>query len=61
MAAATVLGVLSCAPLGVCMAADDTDTNAAGVGTLQEVVVTSTRREENLSNVPISVTAMTQE
>src|SRR5215475_8857741 len=28
---------------------------------LQEVVVTATRREENLSKVPISVTALTQE
>src|ERR1700747_1460543 len=28
---------------------------------LQEVVVTATRREENLSRVPISVTALTQE
>ena len=28
---------------------------------MQEIVVTSTRREENLSKVPISVTALTQE
>ena len=33
----------------------------AAVGGLQEVVVTATRREENLSKVPISVTALTQE
>ncbi|MBV9726888.1 MAG: TonB-dependent receptor plug domain-containing protein, partial [Gammaproteobacteria bacterium] len=31
------------------------------VGALQEVVVTATRREENLSRVPISVSALTQE
>src|SRR5499427_5484057 len=31
------------------------------VGGLQEVVVTATRREENLFKVPISVTALTQE
>src|SRR5215813_4227416 len=31
------------------------------VGGLQEVVVTATRREENLSRVPISVSALTQE
>src|SRR5262249_61925224 len=31
------------------------------VGGLQEVVVTATRREEGLSKVPISVTALTQE
>jgi iron complex outermembrane recepter protein len=30
-------------------------------GPLQEIVVTATRREESLSKVPISVTAMTQE
>jgi outer membrane receptor protein involved in Fe transport len=35
------------------------ETSAAGG--LQEVVVTATRREENLSKVPISVSALTQE
>jgi outer membrane receptor protein involved in Fe transport len=34
---------------------------AAPTGALQEVVVTATRREQNLSKVPISVTALTQE
>ena len=34
---------------------------AAPAGALQEVVVTATRREESLSRVPISVTALTQE
>jgi iron complex outermembrane recepter protein len=34
---------------------------APAAGGLQEVVVTATRREENLSKVPISVTALTQE
>jgi outer membrane receptor protein involved in Fe transport len=34
---------------------------AAPAGTLQEVVVTATRREQSLSKVPISVTALTQE
>lgn len=34
---------------------------AAPAGGLQEVVVTATRREESLSRVPISVTALTQE
>src|ERR1700757_2582017 len=34
---------------------------ARGAGGLQEVVVTATRREEALSKVPISVTALTQE
>jgi iron complex outermembrane recepter protein len=36
------------------------DTVNGGVYQLQEVVVTSTRREESLSKVPISVTALTQ-
>ncbi|GAC1693603.1 MAG: TonB-dependent receptor [Steroidobacteraceae bacterium] len=34
---------------------------AVPAGALQEVVVTATRREESLSKVPISVTALTQE
>jgi outer membrane receptor protein involved in Fe transport len=44
--------------------ADDQTSGDTDNGTsyqLQEVVVTSTRREESLSKVPISVTAMTQE
>ena len=41
--------------------ADDSAPAAAEGGELQEIVVTSTRREESLSKVPISVTAMTQE
>jgi iron complex outermembrane receptor protein len=53
-------------PLLVCWAptkagADDSPPAAAESGQLQEIVVTSTRREENLSKVPISVTALTQE
>src|SRR5580658_3413303 len=34
---------------------------AAAPAGLQEVVVTATRREQSLSKVPISVTALTQE
>ena len=34
---------------------------SAAAGGLQELVVTATRREENLSRVPISVSALTQE
>ena len=41
--------------------AEDTTATEAGRGALQEVVVTATRREESLSRVPISVTAITQE
>jgi iron complex outermembrane recepter protein len=59
---------LALLPLAVCWApmgaaADDSQPAAAAAesGQLQEIVVTSTRREENLSKVPISVTALTQE
>jgi len=59
-----VLAVLACAAgPGRAPAQEQapaTETGAA-VGGLQEVVVTATRREENLSKVPISVTALTQE
>src|SRR5476649_2716040 len=41
--------------------ADDSATAAATQGPMQEVVVTATRREEDLSKVPVSVTALTQE
>ncbi len=41
--------------------ADNTTATETGRGGLQEVVVTATRREESLSKVPISVTALTQE
>jgi len=44
-----------------CTWADDSEPAAVEGGQLQEIVVTSTRREESLSKVPISVTAMTQE
>src|SRR5277367_4079827 len=59
----TLLAVCS----GVCAAtasfaydaAADTDTAAAPA--LEEIVVTATRREESISRVPISITAMSQE
>src|ERR1700688_3767117 len=41
--------------------ADEGAPTAVESGQLQEIVVTSTRREESLSKVPISVTALTQE
>jgi iron complex outermembrane recepter protein len=37
------------------------DESAPAPGALQEITVTATRREESLSRVPISVTALTQE
>jgi iron complex outermembrane recepter protein len=51
--ALTLLGI------GGAQAADTAP--AEDSGPLQEIVVTATRREENLSRVPISVTALTQE
>ncbi len=39
----------------------DTTADVAEAGPLQEIVVTATRKEESLSKVPISVTALTQE
>jgi outer membrane receptor protein involved in Fe transport len=60
------LRALALLPLLACAAstwtyADDAAPAAAEGGQLQEIVVTSTRREESLSKVPISVTALTQE
>ncbi len=40
---------------------ESTSATETGHGALQEVTVTATRREESLSKVPISVTALTQE
>ncbi len=55
-----LLPVLACwAPMWA--GADEGAPAAVEAGQLQEIVVTSTRREESLSKVPISVTAMTQE
>ncbi len=51
-----VLAALS-APIIAHAAADATDAE----GPLQEITVTATRKEESLSRVPISVTAITQE
>jgi len=43
-------------------AASDVTTNqGSSASALQEIVVTATRREESLSKVPISITALTQE
>src|SRR5579863_7197558 len=51
--------VLAFGPLGAW--ADQPQSGEAAAPALQEVVVTATRREESLSKVPISVTALTQE
>src|SRR5882724_274138 len=50
------------APANVRAANDNQqDSSDRQSGPLQEIVVTATRREENLSKVPISVSAYTQE
>jgi iron complex outermembrane recepter protein len=54
---AACLFVFVLARAGTALAADA----AADAGPLQEITVTATRHEENLSKVPISVTALTQE
>ena len=51
--------LLACVP-GVSRAQEQTQGEASS-GPLQEITVTATRREESLSRVPISVTALTQE
>ena len=37
------------------------DASSAGFGALEEIVVTATRREESISKVPISITALNQD
>src|SRR3984957_16719409 len=54
-----LLALLACSASTVVLAADATNTAApADSGELQEVTVTATRREQSLSKVPISITAM---
>jgi len=59
-AVAAVLGGVS---LGASMAAKaaDTDTSAGGSDMLAEVTVTAQRRTENMQDVPISMTALTEQ
>jgi outer membrane receptor protein involved in Fe transport len=52
--------LLAGTPLAL-FAADQPPAEDASAGPLAEIVVTATRKEENLSKVPISVTALTQE
>ncbi|HEX4151001.1 MAG TPA: TonB-dependent receptor [Steroidobacteraceae bacterium] len=40
---------------------DTANAQASGSGALEEIVVTATRREESISKVPISITAMSQD
>ncbi len=52
---------LAAAAAGATEANASSDAAAAGSGALEEIVVTATRREENISKVPISITAMSQD
>ncbi len=59
-------GALSVVLAGAAAAteANTPDTGAApapATGALEEIVVTATRREENISKVPISITALSQD
>src|SRR6266403_1122977 len=54
------LVALACLP-GAGRAQEQSSSTESASAALQEVVVTATRREESLSKVPISVTALTQE
>jgi outer membrane receptor protein involved in Fe transport len=49
------------ATAGATEASGTADAGAASSGALEEIVVTATRREENISKVPISITAMSQD
>ncbi|MFI4890469.1 MAG: TonB-dependent receptor, partial [Steroidobacterales bacterium] len=60
LGAAISLAMLASAGAGA--AADKPDeTGTASAGGLEEIVVTATRREENISKVPISITALSQD
>jgi outer membrane receptor protein involved in Fe transport len=52
---------LAAAAAGATEASGAADAGAASTGALEEIVVTATRREENISKVPISITAMSQD
>jgi iron complex outermembrane recepter protein len=62
IACASALALLALAPQsGLAQQAEAQTAETAPSGPLQEITVTATRREESLSKVPISVTALTQE
>ena len=57
-------GLLSCSALGTALIAAPAFAQAAGPdqgNTLTEIVVTAQKREQNLQDVPISITAVTQD
>ena len=60
LTAAVAVAVLGAAPVGAEMATTDTAAGASG-DALQEIVVTATKRSEDLQNVGLSITALTAE
>ena len=60
VAVAVAVAVLGAAPVGAEMATTDTAAGAGG-DALQEIVVTATKRSEDLQNVGLSITALTAE
>jgi outer membrane receptor protein involved in Fe transport len=58
---ASVLAILGLAAAAPAAYAQTAPGGASGGGGLEEIVVTASRREESLSRVPISVTALTQD
>src|SRR5580692_4917364 len=56
-----VVGVIACTADAVLANDATTEEPAATTGALEEIVVTATRREESISKVPISITALTQD
>ena len=60
VAVAVAVAVLGAAPVGAEMATTDTAAGAGG-DALQEIVVTATKRSEDLQNVGLSITALTTE
>ncbi|MBV8783070.1 MAG: TonB-dependent receptor plug domain-containing protein, partial [Gammaproteobacteria bacterium] len=55
------LMLLGLAWAGAAAAQEQSAASESSAPVLQEITVTATRREENLSRVPISITALTQE
>jgi iron complex outermembrane receptor protein len=53
--------IAGCYATAVSGANADATTEPAATGALEEIVVTATRREENMSRVPISITAFNQD